>query len=97
MISPGKAPCERASPGRHPSALVIQLEGKLNLPRIVRSIARGPNLTKVIAREVAGTGNRHHSVASEVRRIEVRMVEDVEELGPELHGEPIVELYRFEQ
>ena len=45
---------------------------------------------------VARASNRHHAVATEVGRVEVRVVEDVEELSPELSGEAFCDLEFFE-
>ena len=60
---------------------VIQLQSKLYLSRWRASRS---DLTKVGTVEVTGVRNRDDPVAPEVRSIEVRMVEYVEELRPEL-------------
>ena len=73
-------------------SLVIQLQSKLNLPRIVGSIASGSNLSEVATGEVGGAADGDNAVAAESRRVEVRVVKDVEELRPELQTETFVEL-----
>ena len=65
---------------------VVQLQGKLNLPRIVRSKASRSDFAEVGAGEVGRVWNGHDAVAAESGSIESRMVEDVEEFRPELHG-----------
>ena len=76
--------------------LVVQLQSKLDLPRIIRSIASGPDLTEGSVREVARASNGLHAVAAKIGRIEVRMVKDVEELSPELHGDAVADLEALE-
>jgi hypothetical protein len=77
-------------------ALVVQLQSKLNLPWIIRSIACRSDFTEGGAGEVARVSDGCDAVATEVRCVEVRMVEDVEELSPELHREAVAELDPFE-
>ena len=72
-----------------PWGLVIQLKGKLDLARIVWVEARASDLAEVRISEVARTADGHHTVAAEVGRVEVWMVEDVKELGPEFRSEPL--------
>jgi len=69
--------------------LVIQLQSKLNLSRIIGVEARASDLAEVRIGIVARTTDGHHPVAAKVWRVEVRVVEDVEELGPKLHREPL--------
>src|SRR5579859_4767241 len=64
--------------------LVVQLQGKLNLPRIIRSVARGSNFAEGRTVVVARVGNGRHAVPAEIRRVEVRMVKDVKDLRSEL-------------
>ena len=71
--------------------LVIQLESKLDLPRIVGSKPSGSNFTEVSTGKVARVRNRSHPVAAEIRCIEGRVIEDVKELSPELHGEALAD------
>jgi hypothetical protein len=63
--------------------LVEQLQSKLNLPWIERSITGRSNCAKVPIGivKVGGVINRNDAVAAEAGSIEVRVVEDVEELG----------------
>src|SRR5690348_8205711 len=58
--------------------LVIQLQSKLNLPRIVRSITRRSDLAEVRAGKVRRIRNRDHTVAAKSRGVEVRMIQDIE-------------------
>jgi len=97
---------QKKTPERRPKGLpsrgifilcsVVQLESKLDLPRIVRSIAVDPTSPKMRIVEVARAPNRYDPVPTEVRRVEVRVVEDIEELSPELHRETIVQLQGLE-
>src|SRR5215472_18841365 len=75
-------PC-RSVNGRN---LIVKLKSELDLARVVGSVARGPDLSKVGAGEVARSADGDHSVASEIRSIEVRMVDDVKELRTELES-----------
>jgi hypothetical protein len=76
--------------------LIVQLESKLNLPRIIWSIASRSNFAKGRAGEVARIWDRCDSVTAEVRCVEVRVIEDVEELSPELQRETLAELHDLE-
>src|SRR5579859_1851087 len=70
---------------RSGTRLVIQLQRELNLPRIVRGIARRRDPAKSVwNRKVERVGGRDYVAAAESGRIEVGMVENVEELGAEL-------------
>src|SRR5205814_5188347 len=69
--------------------LVVQLQSKLDLARIIWIVARRSNFAEVRVSEVARTADRHYAVAAEVGRVEVGMVENVEHLGAELHREPL--------
>ena len=77
--------------------LIVQLESKLNLSRIVWSIAGRPDFPEGGTGEIARVSDRYHAVTAEARRIEVRMVQDVEELGPELQREALAELHGLEE
>jgi hypothetical protein len=77
-------------------ALVIQLQRELDLPWIVWSKSSGSDLTEGRVGEVAGASDGGDAVAAEVRRVEVGMVEDVEELSPELHRNAIADLEALE-
>src|SRR6476660_3476470 len=94
--NPGKAPSWRAVPGCFHLSLVVQLQSKLNLPRIEWSIASRSYFAEVRISEVPRASDSHDAVSTEVWRVEVRVVEDVEELSSELHREPLVELESFE-
>jgi len=79
-----------AIPGPFHPNLEQELQSKLDLARIVRSIACGSNLTEVYVVEVARVRNTIDAVASEVGCVEIRVVENVEEVRPELSGELVV-------
>src|SRR5439155_23424419 len=68
-----------------------QLQSELDLPRVVRRIARRADSTKVRVSEVARTGDGYHTVAAEIRRVEVRVVKDVKHFCPELQGETLLD------
>lgn len=76
--------------------LIVQLESKLNLSRIVWCIAGRSDFTKGGTGEIARVSDRCHAVTTEVRRIEVRMIQDIEEFGPELQREALAELHGLE-
>src|SRR5579864_705194 len=71
--------------------LVVQLQSKLDLSRIVGSIASGSNFAEVRIREVARVGDRDNAVTAEARSVEVGVIEDIKELRPELQGEALGE------
>ena len=63
--------------------LEVQLQGKLDLSRIVGSIPSRANFSegRIRARqEIGGAGDRNYAIPAESRRVEVRVVEDVEKL-----------------
>ena len=76
-------------------ALENELERKLDLPRIVRSIAGGADFAEAggVAGVgvVGGGGNRHDAVAAESGRVKVRVIGDVKDLHPELKLTLLVE------
>ena len=77
--------------------LEIQFQSELDLPRIIWCVTRRSNFPEAIdIAEVAGSRNRNHAVAAEIGSVEVRMIEYVEELRPELQPETFVELHVFE-
>ncbi len=83
--SPARALPRSASCGGyslHP--LEQELQSELDLTRVVRSIAGGPDFAKVRTGIVTGVSDGYDAVAPEVRRVEVRMIEDVKDLRPEL-------------
>src|ERR1017187_1724353 len=73
------------------SGSVVQLQSELDLSRIVGSIASGSNFSEVRIRVVARIGDRDNTVATKIWSVEVRMIENVEELRPELHRETLAE------
>lgn len=77
--------------------LEIQLQCELNLPRVVWSIAGRSDFAEAGTREVTRSRDRNHSVPSEVRSVEVRMIQDVEELRSKFHPESFCELHFLEQ
>ena len=70
----------------------MQLQSELNLPGRVGRIACRPDFAEVRTGEIARVGDRHHSIASEVWVVKVRMVKDFEELSPELQIETFAEM-----
>src|SRR5437867_12154980 len=64
--------------------LVVELERKLNLPRIVRRITGRADFAKVRVLEVYRAPDSHVSVAAKSRRGEARVVEPAETLCPAL-------------
>src|SRR4029077_1222778 len=102
--SPAEAPRRGALPGETNVSLEIQFQSELDLSRIKRIITSRPDPAKrfrtkrpvTIRREVQRPGNRVDAIAAEARSIEVRVVENVEELRTELELEPFVELEIFE-
>src|SRR5437016_5141324 len=77
--------------------LVVELERKLNLPRIVRRITGRADFAKVRVLEVYRAPDRHDTVAAKSRRVEVRVVENVENLCPELQPESLLDGKIFEE
>ena len=77
--------------------LIVQLEGELDLARIVGIVARGTDQPKVATGEVGGATNGDDSITAKSRGTEVGMIHDVEELGAKLTTEPIAELDVLEQ
>src|SRR5579864_5260953 len=72
-----------------PSMLEVQLQSQLDLTRVVRSIAGRSDLAKGRVRVVPRSADRHHSVSTKIRLVEVRMVENVKHLRPELELEAL--------
>ena len=87
---------ERAFAVMDVSVLEVQLQSKLDLSRIVRSIASRSNFAEVSTGEVGGAADRDDAVATESRSVEVWMIENVEELRPELQAEALIKLEIFE-
>ncbi len=73
------------------ATLEPQFQSQLDLSRIVGSITSRTHFAKVRAGEIACTRDRNNSVAAESRSVEVRVVEDIEELSSELHREAFAE------
>ena len=74
-----------------------QLQGELDLPRIVRRIARGPDFAEVGACKVSRIANRNNTVAAEIWRVEVRVVEDIEDFRSELQSKAFRDQEVFKQ
>src|SRR5580700_4961947 len=79
----------------HPK-LEVQFQSKLDLTRIIRCIAGRSDLAKAGTGVVARSGDCNHAIPTEIWSIEVRVVKDVENLGPELQPEPLAELHILE-
>lgn len=71
--------------------LVIQLQGKLDLARVVRSVASGADFAKVRIVEIGGSGDGLNAVAAESGSVKVGMIENVENLRTELETETFVD------
>src|SRR5437764_52820 len=99
MLSPLHNRCARMSANSEEKALqrsafsgrdvtlssVVQLQSKLNLPRIVGSVASGADRAEVVGvGEIGRSGDRHNTVSAKSWRIEVGVVENVKELSSEL-------------
>ena len=78
---------------RLPAGVVVfvlenELERKLDLPRIVRSVTGRTDFPEAgrvgSVGVVSGTGNRHDAIAAESGRVKVRVVGDVKDLRAEL-------------
>jgi len=70
----------------------------LNLARIEGIVARGTDFAEVVhVVEIRRTGDSIHTVAAESRLVEIRMVQNVEELCPELQPVPFSHLEVLEQ
>ena len=67
-------------------SLEVQLQSELDLSRIVGSIASRSDLSKVRTGVVVRAADSHNTVAAESGSVEVRVVEDVEELRTELQA-----------
>jgi len=93
---PAGAPVS-ALPGEISSSLEVQLQSELDLSRIIRGITSRADRSKVRARVVVRTADGHDTVATESGRVEVRVIENVEELGTELQLEALRELEVFEE
>ena len=97
---PGKIASMRHLAGETELSLEVQFQSELDLSRIERSIASRPDPAEgvrtkcsvTIRREVKRSRDRVDAVATESRSVEVRVIENVEELRPELELEPFVEL-----
>src|SRR6266571_1461205 len=75
---------------------VIQLQSELDLARIVWSIARRSDFSKIGISEIGCPRNCDNAVPSKSRIIEVRVVENIEELSAELQQETFGESHVLE-
>jgi hypothetical protein len=88
--SPQSALDERSA-GWWLTKLEVQLQSELDLPRVVRSITGGSNLAEGRTIELTRVGNCYNAVTAEIRSVEVRVVENIEDLRPELEAEPLAQ------
>src|SRR5579862_4624087 len=72
-------------------ASVKELQSELDLARIVRSVARRTDFAEGRAVVVTRVGDRHNTVAAEVRCVEIRVVGDVEDFRTELQAETLLD------
>src|SRR5260370_7952326 len=70
--------------------LVIQLQSELDLPRIVRSIARRADLAEGRIVVVARSRYCNNSITAEIRRVKVVVLCDVQELRTDLNAATLV-------
>ena len=70
---------------------VIELQSELDLPGIIGSIPSRPDFSEVRAGEVGRTGDGDNSVPTKSWSVEVRVIEDIEELRTELQGKPLAQ------
>src|ERR1700685_2200157 len=73
-------------------SLEQQFQSELDLPRIVGRIASGSDLAESLVQKVLRPGDGHNAVAAKSRTVEVRMIENVKELRPELQVETLAEM-----
>ena len=85
------ATCEAPLRMNSEFSLVIQLQSELDLPRIVRSVAGRPDLAETRVCEVARPGDGDNAVAAEVGSVEIRVIENIEDLCTELYAEALIE------
>ena len=90
-------PAQGEGSERRASRLEVKLQGELNLTRIVGSVTSGSDLSKAWIGEVSRTRNGDNAVSAKVRLIEVRMVRQVEDLGPKLQVRPFGRLELLEE
>src|ERR1700720_4246660 len=93
-IPPAEASRRGTLPGVLQS-LEVQLQSELDLSRIVGRITSRSNLSKVRAGVVVRTADSHNTIAAKSRGVEVRVIENVEELRTELQLEALGKLEVF--
>ncbi len=70
--------------------LVVKLQSKLNLPRVIGSVAGGANFTEIGIAEIGGSGDGDNTIAAETGSVKVGMVRDVEDLRPKLQSHALL-------
>jgi len=68
-----------------------QFQSELDLPRVVRRIARRADSAEVVVGPVGGAADGHDAVTAEAGRVKVRVVKDVEDFRAELKLALLVE------
>ncbi len=81
-----------------PSNSEIQLQGELDLSRIVGRVASRSDLAKfACVCEVSRASDCDHTVAPEIGSVEVRVIEYVEKFGPKLQAEALINVEIFKE
>lgn len=86
----GEAPLSKHLPAGCLLGLVVELESELDLPRVVRRIASRADQAEVGVGVICRSTDSYNSVTAKAWRVEVRMVEDVEDFRPELQSIPFL-------
>lgn len=86
----GEAPLSKHLPAGCLLGLVVELESELDLPRVVRRIASRADQSEVGVGVICRSTDSYNSVTAKAWRVEVRMVEDVEDFRPELQPIPFL-------
>src|SRR5205809_3700988 len=89
----GGASCKAPSHSGCGSSKLLeqQFQSELDLPRVVRRIARRADSAEVVVGPVGGAADGHDAVTAEAGRIKVRVVKDVEDFRAELKLALLVE------
>src|SRR5438093_1922797 len=89
----GGASCKAPSHSGCGSSKLLeqQFQSELDLPRVVRRIARRADSAEVVVGPVGGAADGHDAVTAEAGRVKVRVVKDVEDFRAELKLALLVE------
>ncbi len=93
-----KALLRSAFPGKNATVRsVVQLQSELNLSRIIGSITSRSNFSEVRIGVVTRIRDRDNTIAAKIGSVEIRVIEDVEELRPELQRKTLAEFEVLKQ